>query len=138
MLLVLGPPGSGTTTLLRALTNQREGYSSVGGDVLYDGIEPTIAKNRYRGEIIFNDEDDLHFSTLTVAQTLRFALRLKTPSNRPANESAWEFVEKLRELYGKMFGIEHTMNTFVGGDSKARGVSGGERKRVSIAEVCGD
>ncbi|KAK7205985.1 ABC-2 type transporter-domain-containing protein, partial [Myxozyma melibiosi] len=135
MLLVLGPPGSGTTTLLRALTNQREGYVRVGGDVLYDGIEPQEAKDRYRGEIVFNDEDDRHFSTLTVAQTLRFALRLKTPSNRPSDESASAFVEKLRELYGKMFGIEHTMNTFVGGDSKARGVSGGERKRVSIAEV---
>ncbi|KAK9463929.1 ABC-2 type transporter-domain-containing protein [Lipomyces oligophaga] len=135
MLLVLGPPGAGTTTFLRALTNQRAGYAEVGGAVLYDGIEPDVAAKHFRGEIVFNDEDDLHYSTLTVAQTLRFALSLKTPNILPAGETSEQFVDKLRNLYGKMFGIEHTMNTFVGGDHKARGVSGGERKRVSIAEV---
>ncbi|KAK9478807.1 ABC-2 type transporter-domain-containing protein [Lipomyces japonicus] len=135
MMLVLGSPGSGTTTLLKALTNQRQGYVSITGDVLYDGIDHVEAKKLYQGEIIFNEEDDRHISTLTVAQTLRFALGLKTPRVRSADESRSQFVEKLRDLYGKMFGIEHTMNTLVGGDSKARGVSGGERKRVSIAEV---
>lgn len=34
-----------------------------------------------------------------------------------------------------VFGLSHTMNTKVGNDF-VRGVSGGERKRVSIAEVC--
>ncbi|KAK9451103.1 ABC-2 type transporter-domain-containing protein [Limtongia smithiae] len=135
MLLVLGPPGSGTTTFLKALTNKRSGYVSVDGDILYDGIDPKVAHEQFRGEIVFNDEDDRHFSTLTVAQTLRFALSLKTPRTRPNDETEAQFVEKLLELYIKMFAIEHTVNTFVGGDSKARGVSGGERKRVSIAEV---
>ncbi|KAK9465722.1 ABC-2 type transporter-domain-containing protein [Lipomyces arxii] len=135
MLLVLGSPGSGTTTLLRALTNQRDGYVAVDGDVLYDGIDAETAKEQYRGEIIFNSEDDIHISTLTVAQTLRFALSLKTPAVRIEGESKKDFVEKLLALYLKMFGIEHTMNTLVGGDAAARGVSGGERKRVSIAEV---
>ncbi|KAJ8097450.1 ABC-2 type transporter-domain-containing protein [Lipomyces tetrasporus] len=135
MLLVLGSPGSGTTTLLRALTNQRDGYVAVDGEVIYDGIDAATAAKRYRGEIIFNSEDDNHISTLTVSQTLRFALSLKTPAMRINGETREQFVDKLLNLYVKMFGIEHTLNTLVGGDAAARGVSGGERKRVSIAEV---
>ncbi|KAK9454599.1 ABC-2 type transporter-domain-containing protein [Dipodascopsis uninucleata] len=129
MLLVLGSPGSGTTTLLKVLTNQREGYASVDGEVLYDGIDHITAKKKYRGEIVFNEEDDRHISTLTVKQTLKFALSLKTPRVRAMGESSKDFVNKLVDLYGKMFGISHTMNTLVSG------VSGGEKKRVSIAEV---
>ncbi|KAK9486914.1 ABC-2 type transporter-domain-containing protein [Lipomyces starkeyi] len=135
MLLVLGSPGSGTTTLLRALTNQRDGYVAVDGEVIYDGIDAETAAEQYRGEIIFNSEDDNHISTLTVSQTLRFALSLKTPAMRIHGETRAQFVDKLLNLYVKMFGIEHTLNTLVGGDAAARGVSGGERKRVSIAEV---
>ncbi|KAK9369305.1 ABC-2 type transporter-domain-containing protein [Lipomyces kononenkoae] len=135
MLLVLGSPGSGTTTLLRALTNRRDGYVAINGEVTYDGIDAKTAAEQYHGEIIFNSEDDNHISTLTVAQTLRFALSLKTPAMRIHGETRTQFVDKLLNLYVKMFGIEHTLNTLVGGDAAARGVSGGERKRVSIAEV---
>ncbi|KAK9456822.1 ABC-2 type transporter-domain-containing protein [Dipodascopsis uninucleata] len=129
MLLVLGSPGSGTTTLLKALTNQREGYVAVNGDVIYDGMDHITAKKQYRGEIIFNEEDDRHIPTLTVRQTLKFALSLKTPRVRAVGESNKDFIDKLIDLYGKMFGISHTMNTLVAG------ISGGEKKRVSIAEV---
>ncbi|KAK9471338.1 P-loop containing nucleoside triphosphate hydrolase protein [Dipodascopsis tothii] len=135
MMLVLGSPGSGTTTLLKTLTNNRESYVSVDGEVLYDGIDHETAKAKYTGEIVFNSEDDIHLSTMTVAQTLRFALALKTPKIRALGETRVDFVEKLLSLYGKMFGISHVMDTLVGGDAAARGVSGGERKRVSIAEV---
>jgi ATP-binding cassette, subfamily G (WHITE), member 2, SNQ2 len=34
-----------------------------------------------------------------------------------------------------MYNIEHTKNTLVGGTTRVRGISGGERKRVSIAEM---
>lgn len=41
----------------------------------------------------------------------------------------------MRDVIMAMFGISHTKNTIVGNDF-IRGVSGGERKRVSIAEAC--
>ncbi|KAL4942403.1 hypothetical protein BDV06DRAFT_164360 [Aspergillus oleicola] len=41
----------------------------------------------------------------------------------------------MRDVIMAMFGISHTKNTIVGNDF-IRGVSGGERKRVTIAEAC--
>ena len=80
--------------------------------------------------------DDIHIATLTVAQTLSFALSLKTPGpkNRLPGVSRKEFQQEVLQMLLKMLNIQHTTNTLVG-DEFVRGVSGGERKRVSIAEV---
>jgi ATP-binding cassette subfamily G (WHITE) protein 2 (SNQ2) len=133
MVLVLGKPGSGCSTFLRAIANQREGYTGVTGDVRYG---PWTAKefNQYRGEAVYNAEDDIHHPTLTVEQTLGFALDTKMPAKRPGNMTKAEFKEHVISLLLKMFNIEHTRKTVVG-DQFVRGVSGGERKRVSIAEM---
>lgn len=56
MLLVLGRPGSGTSTFLRALTNQPRDFTNITGSVHYSGIPFEEAKGRYRGEIMFNSE----------------------------------------------------------------------------------
>lgn len=56
MLLVLGRPGSGTSTFLRALTNQRREFTSIEGDIHYSGVPFELAEGRYRGEILFNSE----------------------------------------------------------------------------------
>ena len=78
--------------------------------------------------------DDNHHPTLTVEQTLGFAIDTKTPGKRPGNMSKKDFKEKVINLLLKMFNIEHTRNTIVG-NPFVRGISGGERKRVSIAEM---
>lgn len=78
--------------------------------------------------------DDVHHPTLTVGQTLGFALDTKTPGKRPPGMSKAEFKDRVVKLLLKMFNIEHTINTIVG-NPYVRGVSGGERKRVSIAEM---
>lgn len=133
MVLVLGRPGSGCTTFLKAISNQRYGYTAVEGEVLYG---PWTAKEfgRYRGEAVYNAEDDLHHATLTVEQTLAFALDTKMPGKRPGNMSKETFKSNVISMLLKMFNIEHTRHTVVG-DHFVRGVSGGERKRVSIAEM---
>lgn len=133
MVLVLGRPGSGCTTFLKTIANQRYGYTSVTGEVLYG---PWTQKDfdRYRGEAVYNAEDDIHHPTLTVEQTLGFALDTKMPAKRPGNMSKEAFKDHVISLLLKMFNIEHTRKTVVG-DHFVRGVSGGERKRVSIAEM---
>ena len=133
MVLVLGKPGSGCTTFLKSIANQRYGYTSVEGEVLY-GPWTATEFNRFRGETVYNAEDDLHHPTLTVGQTLAFALDTKMPNKRPGNMSKKDFKEHVITTLLKMFNIEHTRNTVVG-DHFVRGVSGGERKRVSIAEM---
>lgn len=133
MVLVLGKPGSGCTTFLKTIANQRYGYTAVEGDVIY-GPFTASEFEQYRGEAVYNQEDDIHHSTLTVEQTLGFALDTKIPSTRPAGLSKDEFKDKVITMMLKMFNIEHTRHTVVG-DHFIRGVSGGERKRVSIAEM---
>ncbi|EIM21935.1 P-loop containing nucleoside triphosphate hydrolase protein [Wallemia mellicola CBS 633.66] len=134
MMLVLGKPGSGCTTFLKALANRHHEYVSVEGDLTYGGLSPQEVKEKYRGEIVMNTEEDLHYPTLTVAQTLEFAIRQKVPRIRPNGMRRSEYVKYILDALVKMFGIEHTANTVVGNEF-IRGVSGGERKRVSIAET---
>lgn len=80
--------------------------------------------------------DDIHIATLTVSQTLNFALSLKTPGpkGRLPGMSRKEFQSTVLNTLLRMLNISHTANTLVG-DEFVRGVSGGERKRVSIAEM---
>ncbi|KAF1943987.1 ABC transporter CDR4 [Clathrospora elynae] len=134
MVLVLGRPGSGCTTFLKVISNQRYGYTSVDGKVLYGPFKSDFFEKRYRGEAVYCEEDENHHPTLTVGQTLDFALETKVPGKRPAGLSRQDFKEKVINLMLKMFNIEHTRNTIVG-NPFVRGVSGGERKRVSIAET---
>ena len=79
--------------------------------------------------------DDLHFPTLTVNRTMKFALRNKVPSERPQQlRKRKDFVQEKRDDILDSLGIKHTKKTLVGNEF-IRGVSGGERKRVSLAEV---
>lgn len=134
MLLVLGRPGSGCTTLLNLLANRREGYASVSGDLHYGSMDAKEAK-RYRGQIVMNTEEELFFPTLTVGQTMDFASRLKIPHKLPEGVTSAEALRtENRDFLLKSMGIEHTVDTKVG-NAFVRGVSGGERKRVSIIET---
>lgn len=136
MLLVLGRPGSGCSTFLKVLANQRFGYESVKGDVTYGGTSAKEMGKNYRGEIVYNPEDDLHYATLSVKNTLSFALKTRTPGKESRNqgESRNDYVREFLRVVSKLFWIEHTLGTKVG-DEFVRGVSGGEKKRVSIAEA---
>lgn len=134
MVLVLGRPGSGCTTFLKVIANQRFGYTGVDGEVLYGPFTSESFSERFRGEAVYNQEDDIHQPTLTVKQTLGFALDTKTPRKRPMGVSKSEFKEKVTDMLLRMFNIAHTANTVIG-NQFIRGVSGGERRRVSIAEM---
>lgn len=133
MVLVLGRPGSGCTTFLKVISNQRSGYTSVDGEIHYGPFDAKTFESKYRGEAVYNQEDDIHHPSLTVGQTLDFALDTKTPGKR-AGLSQKEFKDKVASTLLKMFNIEHTVDTVVG-NAFMRGISGGERKRVSIAEM---
>lgn len=134
MCLVLGRPGSGCTTFLKVIANQRFGYTGIKGDVQYGRFDAASFEKRYRGEAVYNQEDDVHHPTLTVGQTLDFALDVKTAGKLPEGITRAEAKRRIIKLLLKMFNIEHTENTIVG-NAQIRGVSGGERKRVSIAEM---
>ncbi|PYH75709.1 ABC-transporter [Aspergillus uvarum CBS 121591] len=135
MLLVLGRPGAGCSTFLKALAAETEGLDLSADAVFnYDGILQPEMKKYYKGEILYNQEVEKHFPHLTVSQTLDFAAAARAPQIRSDGMSRKEYVTHMREVVMAIFGLSHTVNTKVGNDF-VRGVSGGERKRVSIAEM---
>ncbi|KAH2774214.1 hypothetical protein KXV52_002526 [Aspergillus fumigatus] len=135
MLVVLGPPGSGCSTFLKTIAGETYGFHvDKNSNINFQGIAKQMA-HEFRGEAIYTAEVDVHFPKLTVGDTLYFAARARTPRHIPGGVNATQYAGHMRDVIMAMFGISHTKNTIVGNDF-IRGVSGGERKRVSIAEAC--
>ncbi|KAI0911770.1 ABC transporter PeaB1 [Ustulina deusta] len=128
MLLVIGSPGSGCTTFLKALANMRDEYKGMSGKVTYGG-RPAHDRDPDGVRLTFCAEEDSHLATLTVAQTLRFAIRATWDAKAP-RATIDAAVVKLAQCVG----LDHVLHTKVG-NASIRGVSGGERKRVSLAEA---
>ncbi|OBA23628.1 pleiotropic drug resistance protein PDR [Metschnikowia bicuspidata var. bicuspidata NRRL YB-4993] len=136
--VVLGRPGSGCSTLLKTIASHTYGFN-IGKEsrITYDGLSPSDIETHYRGDVIYSAESDVHFPQLSVGDTLEFAAKMRTPKNR-GPVSREEYAKHMASVYMATYGLSHTRNTNVGNDF-VRGVSGGERKRVSIAEasLCG-
>ena len=132
--VVLGRPGSGCSTLLKALTGELHGLDTDDSVIHYNGIPQERMRKEFKGETVYNQEVDKHFPHLTVGQTLEFAAAVRTPSNRPGGANRDEFAQFMAKVVMAVLGLSHTYNTKVGNDF-VRGVSGGERKRVSVAEM---
>lgn len=139
LLVVLGRPGSGCSTLLKSISSNTHGFQFSDDTALsYSGLTPKDIKKHFRGEVVYNPEADVHLPHLTVWQTLITVARLKTPSNRFKGVDRETWARHIADVAMATYGLSHTRNTRVGSEL-VRGVSGGERKRVSIAEVsiCG-
>lgn len=82
-----------------------------------------------------NPPEDNHFPTLKVGETIGFATSTKISKNRDEALSKRDvYCETKTETILESLGIAHTKHTLVGNEF-VRGVSGGERKRTSLAEV---
>ncbi|KAJ5682248.1 hypothetical protein N7462_005413 [Penicillium macrosclerotiorum] len=135
MLIVLGRPGSGCSTFLKSLSGELHGLKvGKGSDIQYNGIPMERMHKEFKGEVLYNQEVDKHFPHLTVGQTLEFAAAARTPESRLNGISRVSYAKHITQVAMAVLGLSHTYNTKVG-DDYIRGVSGGERKRVSIAEM---
>ncbi|AET39067.1 uncharacterized protein Ecym_3604 [Eremothecium cymbalariae DBVPG len=134
MVLVLGRPGAGCSSLLKTVAGDTDQFKSVSGSISYDGIPQDEMMSNFKAEVIYNGEEDVHFPHLTLRQTLDFAIACKTPHVRVNSLTRADYISMMRELYATIFGLKHAYDTPVGNEF-VRGVSGGERKRVSIAEA---
>lgn len=83
---------------------------------------------------MYNDELDPHLAHLTVGEALTFASRVRSVRHVPGGFSRRQLDTARRDVMMAIFGLNHTIDTRVR-DDFVRGVSGGERKRVSIAEA---
>lgn len=120
---MLGPSGSGKTTLLTALAGRLPG--KISGSITYNGHPFSSSMKRKTG---FVAQDDVLYPHLTVLETLTYAALLKLPSSLTKREK----VEQA-ELIIVELGLTRCRNNIIGGPL-LRGISGGERKRVSIGQ----
>jgi ABC-type multidrug transport system ATPase subunit len=101
---------------------------------LCTGIDVRDVRSSFRGDILYMAENDNHLAHLTVGETLKFAARLRSIQHVIGGYTREEFDTLNRDVMMAIFGLSHTIDTRVG-DNYVRGISGGERRRVSIAEA---
>ncbi|MEW1688229.1 FHA domain-containing protein [Streptomyces sp. NPDC091265] len=116
---VIGPSGSGKSTLLKALTGYRPANQ---GDVLYDNrnLYKQFAELRQRIGLV--PQDDILHKELTVTKALKYAAKLRFPADTTEAERQSRILEVLAEL-----------KLDIHKDKKVTSLSGGQRKRVSVA-----
>ncbi|MFJ9614475.1 ABC transporter ATP-binding protein/permease [Streptomyces noursei] len=119
LVAVIGPSGSGKSTLLKALTGYRPANE---GEVLYDhrNLYKHFAELRQRVGLV--PQDDILHKELTVQKALRYAAKLRFPGDTAESEREARINEVLREL-----------KLDIHKDKKVTSLSGGQRKRVSVA-----
>ncbi|KAK9828034.1 hypothetical protein WJX81_003580 [Elliptochloris bilobata] len=124
LLAIMGPSGGGKTTLLNALAGQLPAAAglTLSGVVTVNGRPRDAARVRQA----YVQQEDLFYSQLTVWETLMMAARLRLPADMPDAEK-----QELTEGLITRLGLAGAADTVVG-DEKTRGLSGGERKRLSI------
>ncbi|XP_020269449.1 ABC transporter G family member 36-like [Asparagus officinalis] len=158
MTLLLGPPGSGKTTFLLTLAGKLGSDLKVSGKVTYNGhgsdefvLQRTAA---YIGQ------HDLHIGELTVRETLAFSARCqgvgtrydmltellrreKAANIRPdpdidvfmkAASVPGQQIDVVTDYILKILGLDICADTMVG-DQMRRGISGGQKKRVTTGEM---
>ncbi|KAE8728526.1 ABC transporter G family member 25 [Hibiscus syriacus] len=125
MLAILGPSGSGKSTLLNALAGRlQHGHGNFSGTMLANNRKPSRQIAKCTG---FVTQDDVLYPHLTVRETLVFCSLLRLPKTLSVKDKILVAESVLFEL-----GLSKCENTIIG-NSFIRGISGGERKRVSIA-----
>ncbi|GLT60907.1 hypothetical protein SLA2020_336470 [Shorea laevis] len=156
--LLLGPPSSGKTTLLLALAGRLDSDLKSSGRVTYNGHEMSEFVPQRTSAYI--SQHDLHIGEMTVRETLAFSARCQgvgprydmlvelSRREKEANikpDPDIDILMKAASLEGreasvitdyiiKILGLEICADTLVGDEMK-RGISGGQRKRVTLGEM---
>ncbi|KAJ0744241.1 putative ABC-type sulfate transporter [Helianthus annuus] len=158
MTLLLGPPSSGKTTLLLALVGNLAKELKVSGKVTYNGHEfHEFVPKRTSAYI---SQNDVHIGELTVRETLAFSARLQGIGSRyemlvelarreknanikpdpdidifmKAAASRDQEASVVTDYTLKILGLDECADTMVG-DRMTRGISGGQKKRVTTGEM---
>jgi ABC-type multidrug transport system ATPase subunit/ABC-type multidrug transport system permease subunit len=122
VLAIMGPSGCGKTTLLNVLAGRDKTFA---GQILVNG-EPRDKK--FSSLSGFVQQDDILNANLTVRQSLIFTALLRLPNTFSISQK----IQKVDELIDEL-GLTHCKAVKIGDSGLTKGISGGERKRVSIA-----
>ncbi|GMF49649.1 unnamed protein product [Phytophthora fragariaefolia] len=150
--LVLGQPGSGKSSLMKLLSGRfpKDSSVTIEGEVAYNGTPAAELRKCLPQLVSYVPQRDKHYPELTVKETLEFAhaacgaelserdashlVNGSPEENSEALKAAQALAEHYPEVVIQQLGLENCQNTIVG-DAMLRGVSGGERKRVTTGEM---
>jgi ABC-type multidrug transport system ATPase subunit/ABC-type multidrug transport system permease subunit len=124
MLAIMGGSGAGKTTLLDILAQKNKG-GVISGDIRVNGNK--VTKHDFKKIVGFVDQEDYLLPTLTVFETVLNSALLRLPRAMSFSSKEKRVYEVLQELR-----ILHIKDRVIGSDFE-RGISGGEKRRVSIA-----
>jgi len=121
---LMGPSGAGKTTLLDILAGRRSGRG-ISGDVRLNGrVASPAMRIKMSGYVL---QDDVLPGSSLVIEYLMFHAKLRLPATMPKLKRVQRVMNIIHEL-----GLKKVMHTYIG-DAFFRGLSGGEKRRVSIA-----
>ena len=139
MTLLLAPPGAGKSQFLKALAGRLRKDKRVTGDLYYNGL---TADEQLKAGVYVEKlcalvaQGDVHMANLTVRETLRFALdsSVADPSLLDSADPrllAWH--KRKVDLLLSVLGMHECADT-IAGNAVIRGISGGQKKRLTIGE----
>ncbi|CAK4617831.1 unnamed protein product [Aphanomyces euteiches] len=122
LVVLMGPSGAGKSSMLDVISGRNNNFT---GSVTVNGQKWTKAMNRYASYVM---QDDVFYATLTVKEHLMYQaeLRMGKTFNAVEREARVDYV--IDEL-----GLTKCRDSQIGGVADVRGLSGGERKRLSFA-----
>lgn len=123
LVALMGPSGCGKTTLLDVLAG-RKTVGKVSGDILFGGVKPS--KQFLRRYVGYVEQFDTLVPILTVEEMLRYTVELKLELGSSEGEKDARIAGVIKAL-----GLEPCKDVLIG-SPMARGISGGQAKRVNI------
>lgn len=125
MLAIMGASGAGKSTLLNVLAGRVRGAS---GTITLNGVPVNPGAHAgFQRMCGYVTQDAPFFDSLTVRETLMYAARLRLPESVPRVEK-----ERLVDTIISELGLGSCANTFVGKAAEPGGISGGERRRLTL------
>ncbi|KAF9361522.1 ATP-binding cassette sub- G member 2 [Mortierella sp. AD094] len=124
VMAIMGASGAGKTSLLDILA-RRHKSGTVHGNIYVNG--KTISNREYKRVVGYVDQEDTLMPTLTVYETILYSALLRLPRNMSYEAKRFRVMETMSEL-----GILGIKDMKIGASGQ-RSISGGEKRRVSIA-----